>query len=330
MSHINQKLLKFDFQKIGKSVLNIERANLKILDQYINYDFQCICKTLLNCQGKVILMGVGKSGFIAKKISSTFSSTGTPSFFLHPNDASHGDLGTIMKNDIVFFISNSGETYEIIQLVSRIQKKNVKIISITKSKNSSIAKISHIHLLVKISQEACPFGLSPTSSTTAVLIIGDALAITLLKAKKFTIKNFYFSHPGGNIGKNAFLYISDIIKKNTIIPIVQEKTSLQKVLLKIINKKLDIIIILNNMKKIVGVCTKDDIYKILSMNYDFKNTNISNVMNKKYIYVYDDILAIDALDLMNEKNIKSVIVCNRKNELVGIVHTQDILNENIF
>lgn len=208
----------FDFQQAGKEVLKIEREGLDQLDQYINTDFSAACEKMFYCQGKVVVMGMGKSGHIGKKMAATFASTGTPSFFVHPGEASHGDLGMVSAQDIVIAISNSGESNEILALIPVLKRLQVPLICITSRPESSMGKAADVHLCVKVPQEACPLGLAPTSSTTATLVMGDALAVALLKARGFTAEDFALSHPGGALGRKLLLRVSDIMHSGDEIP----------------------------------------------------------------------------------------------------------------
>lgn len=208
----------FDFQQAGKEVLQIEREGLAQLDSYINADFTRACETIAACGGKVVVMGMGKSGHIGCKIAATFASTGTPSFFVHPAEASHGDLGMVTPQDIVLAISNSGESSEILALIPVLKRQQITLICMTNNPESSMGKAADIHLCIKVPQEACPLGLAPTTSTTATLVMGDALAVALLKARGFTPEDFALSHPGGALGRKLLLRVSDIMHSGDEMP----------------------------------------------------------------------------------------------------------------
>nr|SAY45185.1 Arabinose 5-phosphate isomerase KdsD [Serratia marcescens] len=227
----------FDFQQAGKEVLQIEREGLAQLDSYINADFTRACETIAACGGKVVVMGMGKSGHIGCKIAATFASTGTPSFFVHPAEASHGDLGMVTPQDIVLAISNSGESSEILALIPVLKRQQITLICMTNNPESSMGKAADIHLCIKVPQEACPLGLAPTTSTTATLVMGDALAVALLKARGFTPEDFALSHPGGALGRKLLLRVSDIMHSGDEMPHVSADASLRDALLEITRKK---------------------------------------------------------------------------------------------
>lgn len=228
----------FDFQSAGRQVLSIERDSLAQLDQYIDDNFSRACEKMFYCHGKVVVMGMGKSGHIGCKMAATFASTGTPAFFVHPGEASHGDLGMITAQDIVIAISNSGESHEILALIPVLKRLQVCLICMTGNPESTMAKAADIHLCVHVPQEACPLGLAPTSSTTATLVMGDALAVALLKARGFTAEDFALSHPGGALGRKLLLRINDIMHTGDEIPRVGQDASLRDALLEITRKNL--------------------------------------------------------------------------------------------
>ncbi|CUR53675.1 Arabinose 5-phosphate isomerase KdsD [Serratia symbiotica] len=315
---------KFDFQKIGKEVIQIECEGLAQIDRYININFTYACEIIASCSGKVIVMGMGKSGHIGCKIASTFASTGTSSFFVHPADASHGDLGMVTSQDVVFAISNSGESNEILALVPILKHKNIKLICMTNNPESTMGKIADIHLQIKVPKEACPFGLAPTTSTTASLIMGDALAIALLKSREFTLKDFALSHPGGTLGRQCLLLVNDIMHTGSKIPYVNINASLYDALHEINKKKLGMTVIYNNEMKISGIFTDGDLRRVFNLNINVNNIKISNVMTPGGIQVSPDMLVTDALHLMNKHHI-TVLLVVKNTQLLGIVHIHDIL-----
>ena len=242
MSHVELQP-GFDFQQAGKEVLAIERECLAELDQYINQNFTLACEKMFWCKGKVVVMGMGKSGHIGRKMAATFASTGTPSFFVHPGEAAHGDLGMVTPQDVVIAISNSGESSEITALIPVLKRLHVPLICITGRPESSMARAADVHLCVKVAKEACPLGLAPTSSTTATLVMGDALAVALLKARGFTAEDFALSHPGGALGRKLLLRVNDIMHTGDEIPHVKKTASLRDALLEVTRKNLGMTVI---------------------------------------------------------------------------------------
>lgn len=318
----------FDFQQAGRDVLNIERQGLEQLDQYINHDFSRACEMMFYCQGKVVVMGMGKSGHIGKKMAATFASTGTSSFFVHPAEASHGDLGMVGAHDVVIAISNSGESNEILSLIPVLKRLHVSLICITSRPESTMGRSADIHLCVKVPQEACPLGLAPTSSTTATLVMGDALAVALLKARGFTAEDFALSHPGGALGRKLLLRVSDIMHSGEEMPHVTRDASLRDALLEITRKNLGMTVIVNDLMKIEGVFTDGDLRRVFDMGIDFQQANIEQVMTPGGIRVRPTMLAVDALNLMQTKNITAIMVADG-DQLCGVVHMHDMLRAGV-
>ncbi|RPE04559.1 arabinose-5-phosphate isomerase KdsD [Candidatus Pantoea deserta] len=321
-------IANFDFQTAGKAVLRIEREGLEQLDQYINEDFTRACEMIYHCQGKVVVMGMGKSGHIGKKMAATFASTGTPAFFVHPGEASHGDLGMVGSSDIVLAISNSGESNEILALIPVLKRQHVKLICITSRPDSAMGRVADVHLCVKVPQEACPLGLAPTSSTTATLVMGDALAVALLEARGFTAEDFALSHPGGALGRKLLLHVSDIMHSGDEIPHVTRDASLRDALLEITRKNLGLTVIVDDLMKIEGIFTDGDLRRIFDMGIDFQHATISEVMTRGGIRVRPNVLAVDALNLMQNKNITALLVAD-DDRLLGVVHMHDMLRAGV-
>jgi arabinose-5-phosphate isomerase len=318
----------FDFQQAGKAVLRIEREGLEQLDQYINADFSRACETLLACRGKVVVMGMGKSGHIGAKMAATFASTGTPAFFVHPGEASHGDLGMVSRNDVVMAISNSGESNEILALIPVLKRQHITLICLTSRPESTMARAADIHLCVKVPQEACPLGLAPTSSTTATLVMGDSLAVALLEARGFTQEDFALSHPGGALGRKLLLHVSDIMHSGDEIPRVSRDASLRDALLEITRKNLGLTVIVDDLMKIEGIFTDGDLRRIFDMGIDFQAAKIQDVMTRGGIRVRPNMLAVDALNLMQNKNITALLVAD-DDRLLGVVHMHDMLRAGV-
>jgi len=323
-----QPTVDFDFQNAGKTVLRIEREGLEQLDQYINEAFTDACRLIYACRGKVVVMGMGKSGHIGKKMAATFASTGTPAFFVHPAEASHGDLGMVGKDDIVIAISNSGESSEILALIPVMKRQKIKLICMTSRPESAMARAADIHLCVKVPQEACPLGLAPTTSTTATLVMGDALAVSLLEARGFTPEDFALSHPGGALGRKLLLHVSDIMHSGDELPHVTRDASLRDALLEITRKNLGLTVIVDDLMKIEGIFTDGDLRRIFDMGIDFQNATIAEVMTRGGIRVRPNVLAVDALNLMQTKNITSLLVAD-DDRLLGVVHMHDMLRAGV-
>ena len=318
----------FDFRKAGKNVLRIEREGLEQLDQYINDDFSRTCDILYHCRGKVVVMGMGKSGHIARKMAATFASTGTPAFFVHPAEASHGDLGMVGPDDVVLAISNSGESHEILALIPVIKRLKIKLICLSSRPESTMAKAADLHLTVRVPQEACPLGLAPTSSTTATLVMGDALAVALLEARGFTANDFALSHPGGALGRKLLLHVSDVMHAGTEMPCVPRHASLRDALLEITRKKMGMTVIVGEDMSIAGIFTDGDLRRVIDMGINFQSTLIDNVMTPGGVRVTPSMLAVDALNVMQNKNITSLLVADN-NRLVGVVHMHDMLRAGV-
>ncbi|EOW2309393.1 arabinose-5-phosphate isomerase KdsD [Proteus mirabilis] len=320
----------FDFQQAGKKVLQIEQEGLAELAQYINDDFSLACEKIFHCQGRVIVMGMGKSGHIGHKIAATFASTGTPSFFVHPGEASHGDLGMVTEKDIVLAISNSGEASEILALIPVLKRKQILLICMTRSPQSTMGKASDIHLCIKVPKEACPLGLAPTTSTTATLVMGDALAIALLRARGFTAEDFALSHPGGALGRKLLLHVSDLMNKDDDIPRVSKEATLREALVEITRKKLGMTVICDDNMLINGIFTDGDLRRIFDLGIDLNNAEISDVMTKGGIRISPDSLAVEALNLMQAKHITSLLVTEPDSDiLLGVLHMHDLLQAGV-
>ena len=322
MSHLDLQP-GFDFQQAGKEVLEIEREGLAQLDQYINDDFVKACELMFYCSGKVVVMGMGKSGHIGKKMAATFASTGTPAFFVHPGEASHGDLGMVTAQDVVIAISNSGESNEILALIPVLKRLRVPMICITSRPESAMAKAADIHLCIRVPQEACPLGLAPTTSTTATLVMGDALAVALLKARGFTAEDFALSHPGGALGRKLLLRVNDIMHTGDEIPHVSKDASLRDALLVITRKGLGMVVVCDDL-----IFTDGDLRRVLDMDADVRTLSIAEVMTPGGVRVRPGTLAVDALNLMQARHITSVLVADG-DQLMGVVHMHDLLRAGV-
>jgi len=321
---------QFDFCRAGKQVLATEIAGLQQIDNYINQDFHDTCQLILNnTNGKVIVMGVGKSGHIGNKLAATLASTGTPSFFVHPGEAAHGDLGMISTGDIVIAISYSGESSEILPLYPVLKRRSIQIISMTGNPNSNMATLADCHLQVTIPEEACPLGLAPTSSSTATLVMGDALAIALLQARGFTKDDFALSHPGGALGRKLLLMLSDIMHKGTELPRVGPDALVRDALLEISQKGLGMTAVVDNDDNLLGIFTDGDLRRILDKRIDIHSTVISDVMTKKPTVANPHMLAVEGLNLMQERRINGLILVE-DGRLVGALNMHDLLKAGVM
>jgi arabinose-5-phosphate isomerase len=294
----------------------------------INSDFTKACELILASKGRVIVMGMGKSGHIANKIAATLSSTGTPSYFVHPAEASHGDIGMVTRDDVVLALSNSGTTPEILALLPILKRKGVKLLAISGNPASELALAADFNLDASVEKEACPLGLAPTTSTTAALVMGDALAMALLEARGFSAEDFAFSHPGGNLGRRLLLKVADVMHSGNAIPSVTETTSLSNTLLEITAKKLGMTTILNSAGIITGVFTDGDLRRVLDKNLDLRNTQVASVMTKSYKTIASSALASQAAQLMQDNAIYSLVVMDQ-HQLAGVITMHDLLRANV-
>ncbi|MEA9390347.1 arabinose-5-phosphate isomerase KdsD [Acerihabitans sp. TG2] len=328
MSHISLAP-DFDFPAAGKRVLADERAGLAQLDQYINDDFRRACEKIFYCSGKVVVMGMGKSGHIGRKMAATFASTGTPSFFVHPGEASHGDLGMVSPQDVIIALSNSGESDEVLALIPVLKRQHIPLICMTGNPESTMGKAADIHICVHVPVEACPLGLAPTTSTTAALVMGDALAVALLQARGFTAEDFALSHPGGALGRKLLLRVSDIMHNGDDIPLTRRDATLRDALLEMTRKSLGMTVICDEQRNIEGIFTDGDLRRVFDMGIDLNQARIADLMTPGGIRVMPTILAVDALNLMQSRHITSVLVADG-NRLVGVVHMHDMLRAGVI
>jgi arabinose-5-phosphate isomerase len=322
-----------DIEKIcalGRSVIEIEAKEIANLSSRIDHHFAKACELLLNCEGRIAVTGVGKSGHISKKIAATFASTGSPAFFIHPNEAKHGDIGMITKKDVVIALSNSGESEEITSILLVISRLGVPLITLTGRPNSTLAKAATVNLDVSVEKEACPLGLAPTSSTTAALVMGDALAMALLEHRGFTKNDFALSHPGGLLGRRLLLKVESIMHTDTAVPIVSYLASLKDALVEMTQKKLGITTVINELGELAGIFTDGDVRRAFDKNADIHQTQIQHVMTKNPKTITGNLLAADALSLMESYKITSLIVTNEIKQPIGVVHIHDILRAGVF
>jgi arabinose-5-phosphate isomerase len=324
MKKNSQQIIDF-----AQNILSIEAEEINNAKSTIDEKFVELAKLILSCRGRIVLSGMGKSGHIARKIASTFSSTGTAAFFMHPGEASHGDLGMIQREDIVIFFSNSGKSDELTAIIPNIKRIGAKIISITNNNASFLTSQSDIHINLNVKKEACPLGLAPTASSTVALAFGDALALSVLDLKEFTAEDFIRSHPGGNLGKNILLKVSDIMRKGKEIPIISTSQSIGDAIKEISNKLLGFTAVVNKNSQPIGIFTDGDLRRALLKNYSLTDS-IEDVMTKKPITLIDNQLAIDAINKMEDSKINSFLVLNIKGDLVGVINLQDLLKSKVI
>ena len=323
------KFDQIDALDIAKEVIVSEVSAINNLKKTLGKELYLICKEIHNCKGKLIIFGVGKSGHIANKIAATLSSTGTPSFFIHPSEGLHGDIGSVRKNDVVLIISNSGCTPEIVRLLPNLKKIGCKILSLCGNDDSKIFKYSDISINISIKKEACPLNLAPTSSTTATLVVGDVIAIILMKMKNFKSNDFASNHPGGRLGKNLNLKIKDIMKKNKDIPIITSEKKLKDALIEMTKKSLGCVIVSSDSKKAVGFFTDGDLRRSINKLLDIHNTSIVKTMTKKFISCKENDFALDVLNIMKEKKINSLPVLDDKKKIVGAINMHILIDSGI-
>ena len=314
----------------ARQVLEIEAQEISSLANRLDDHFVNAVQLILHCDGRVVVSGMGKSGHIGRKLASTFASTGTPSFFMHPAEASHGDLGMITSNDIVIFLSNSGKSDELISILPVIKRIGAKIISITGNSNSELARESEIHLSAQVSQEACPLGLSPTASSTASLALGDALAICVLDQRAFTAEDFARSHPGGSLGKRQVVRVRDIMRKTDQVPSIHEHALLSDAVLEISLKGLGFTAIVDKESKPIGMFTDGDLRRQLSKKIDYEKQFIKEIMNKNPKTIFDDQIIIDAINLMESGKINGILVVNREFKLIGAFNMHDLFKAKVI
>ncbi|MAC45634.1 MAG: D-arabinose 5-phosphate isomerase [Oceanospirillum sp.] len=298
--------------------------------QHLDDNFITACELIMNCQGRVVVTGMGKSGHIGNKIAATLASTGTPAFFVHPGEASHGDLGMITRGDVVLALSNSGETSEVTTLLPLLKRLAVPLISMTGAKDSTLARFSNAHLWIDIQQEACPLDLAPTSSTTATLVMGDALAIALLEAKGFSAEDFAFSHPGGSLGRRLLLKVSDVMHSGARLPLVKSGSGLQEVLLEITQKGLGMTGVINEAGQLIGIYTDGDLRRTLDQGLDIHQAIVNDVMTVNPVTVHEEQLAAEAVEVMQQKKVNALLVTDQNQQPTGALNMHDLLRAGVI
>ena len=315
---------------LARQVLNIEAAAVQALVERIDEHFLKALNLILACQGRVIVSGMGKSGHIARKIAATFSSTGTPAYFVHPGEASHGDLGMVTAQDVFIGISYSGESDELLTIVPVIKRQGAKLITLTGNPQSSLAREADVHLNGAVAQEACPMGLAPTASTTAALALGDALAVALLDAKGFGEEDFARSHPGGSLGRRLLTHVRDVMHTNASIPSVRDTATLADAVLEISRKGLGMTAIVDAKHHLLGIYTDGDLRRTLEKKVDFSTTPVSSVMSRTPRSIGPDALAVEAVQLMEQYNISQLLVVDADKKVVGALNMHDLLKAKVI
>ncbi len=315
---------------LGRAVIETEAAAITSLLERLDARFERACSYLLECQGRIVVTGMGKSGHIGNKIAATLASTGSPAFFVHPGEASHGDLGMITREDVVLALSNSGETSELLTILPLLKRLGVPLIAMTGNPLSTLARESEVHLDVSVEKEACPLGLAPTSSTTATLVMGDALAVALLQARGFTAEDFALSHPGGSLGRRLLLHVSDIMHSDEALPVVPEAASLHDALEMMSAKGLGMTAVVDTEGRLNGVYTDGDLRRTLNQPVDIHQLKVSAVMTRNCKTVPPDMLAAEALQLMDEKKINGLLVVDSQQRLVGAFNMHDLLRAGVM
>lgn len=314
---------------LAREVLTIESREIEALAKRLDAHFVAAVALVLHCKGRVVVTGMGKSGHIGRKIASTLASTGSPAFFMHPGEASHGDLGMITQDDVVIALSNSGESDEIIAIIPAIKRLGAKIISITGKAQSTLAKEADVHLSAEVAQEACPLGLAPTASTTAALALGDALALCVLDLRDFSAEDFARSHPGGSIGRGLLIRINHVMRINDAIPSVTENALLADGLLEMTRKGLGLTAVINQANQPVGVFTDGDLRRAFANNIQASTTKIRDVMQPNPQTILANQLAVDAIARMEELKITGLLVVNETGQLVGALNMHDLLKAKV-
>ncbi|NOX08104.1 MAG: KpsF/GutQ family sugar-phosphate isomerase [Gammaproteobacteria bacterium] len=318
-----------NLQALGLAVIDIETEALVQLKQHIDDKFVQACHYILQCTGRVVITGMGKSGHIGSKIAATMASTGTPSFFVHPGEASHGDLGMITPQDVVIALSNSGETQEILTILPLIKRQNVPLIALTGRPDSTLAKTASVNIDVSVQKEACPLGLAPTASTTAALAMGDALAIAVLDSRGFTEEDFALAHPGGSLGRRLLLRIEDIMHTGEAIPRVKPDDLLRNALLEVSNKGLGMSAVVDDNDHVLGIFTDGDLRRALDHELDIHRARVADVMTKDCLTISSQQLAAEALSLMEQNKISALLITTPDKQLLGALNMHDLLRAGV-
>ena len=328
-SRMNATFSDGDLVELGRQALGIEIEGLRAQLPRLGSEFARACRICLNCRGRIVVTGMGKSGHIGGKIAATLASTGTPAFFMHPGEASHGDVGMITRDDAVLALSNSGETEEILTIVPVIARLGVPLIAFTGNSMSSLARVATVHLDIGVPAEACPLNLAPTASTTAALAVGDALAVALLKARGFTEEDFARSHPAGLLGRRLLLHVTDVMRTGEDIPTVRAGTPLSEGLMEVTRKGLGMTAIIDESRRVLGVFTDGDLRRALDRAADLHATRMDQVMSRQAKMVRPTTLAAEAVHLMETHRITSLVVVDGDEKIVGALNVHDLLRAGV-
>ncbi|ENU26141.1 MAG: KpsF/GutQ family sugar-phosphate isomerase [Acinetobacter sp.] len=319
-----------NFQKSALETLRIEQQALEVLATQINESFDRACEILLQCKGRVVVTGMGKSGHIGRKMAATFASTGTPSFFMHPGEAGHGDLGMLVRGDVLIAISNSGKSDEIMMLMPLIKHLGVPLITISRDDKGPMPQNADVALTLGEADEACPLGLAPTSSTTATLVLGDALAVALLEARGFTADDFARSHPAGALGKRLLLHVKHLMHTGIELPKVKPDTPMNKVLYEISDKRLGLTTVVDENDILLGIFTDGDLRRMIDHQQGFDvNLPVAEVMTKKPLTISQEARAVEALEKMHEKKINQFVVVDHTNKVIGVISMHDLIQAGV-
>ena len=324
------ELTKDEILALASDVLDIEARAVDSLRARLDDSFLKACRLCLDTPGRIVVAGMGKSGHISSKIAATLASTGTPSFFVHPGEASHGDLGMITDQDVLLAISYSGETDEILTILPLVKRMGAKLIAMSGKPNSTLAKAADVHLDVSVSEEACPLNLAPTASTTATLAMGDALAVALLKLRGFTAEDFAMSHPSGSLGKRLLLRVSDVMQTGDAVPVVAPHVPLTDGLMQMTQKGLGMTAIVDSENRIVGIFTDGDLRRALDEGVDVRSTRMDEIMHTNCKTISADVLAVEAVVLMEENKITSLLVADEDLRLLGALNVHDLFRAGIM
>lgn len=320
--------MNFDFLQSARRTIKLEQEAIAQLEGRLTDDFATACQLVLNCKGRVVVTGMGKSGHIGNKMAATLASTGTPAFFVHPGEASHGDMGMIQPSDVVIALSNSGETGEVTSLLPLLKRLGTALISMTGNPESTLGRAANAHLNTGVNQEACPLNLAPTSSTTCALVMGDALAVALLEARGFTAEDFAFSHPGGSLGRRLLLKVEDIMHSGDQIPVVSPSATLSEALLIVTSKGLGMTTVQDN-GKLTGIFTDGDLRRAIDHGVDIHTATMADVMTVGGKTTTPGTLAAEALKLMEDNKINALVVKNG-DDTVGVINMHDLLRAGVI
>lgn len=320
----------FKIQALGKAVIQTEAEAIASLSTRVDNAFVQACQFMLKCRGRIVVIGMGKSGHIGSKIAATLASTGSPAFFVHPGEASHGDLGMITADDVVLALSNSGETEEILTILPLLKRLNVPLISLTGKSTSTLAQFATVNIDVSVTKEACPLGLVPTASTTAALVMGDALAIALLQVRGFSANDFARSHPGGRLGRRLLLLTKDLMHTGAAIPTVSPTATVREALIEMTRKQLGMTAVVDDAYHIQGIFTDGDLRRALDKHVDIHQTCITEVMTTHCKTMPPDCLAVEALSTMQTFKITALLIVSNQHTLIGVVHLHDLLRAKVI